>query len=102
MLIAARDNGFRAKEQERIVLDTVGRYRTAMAEFAGMKNLEVWYSHLDIESVLQELRLAVQAEDGQASRQAAREGADEGQHDGVLEADATSSTGRRGSSISRR
>ena len=54
MLIAARDNGFRAKEQERIVLDTVGRYRTAMADFAGMKNLEVWYSHLDIESVIQE------------------------------------------------
>ena len=54
MLIAARDNGFRAEEQERIVLDTVGRYRTAMAEFAGMKHLEVWYSHLDIESVVQE------------------------------------------------
>src|SRR5450755_3816466 len=54
MLIAARSNGFRAKEQERIVLDTVGRYRTAMAEFAGMKRLEVWYSHLDIDSVLQE------------------------------------------------
>ncbi len=54
MLIAARDNGFKVKEQERIVLDTVGRYRTAMAEFAAMKQLEVWYSHLDIESVLQE------------------------------------------------
>ena len=54
MLIAARDNGFRAKEQERIVLDTVGRYRTAMADFAGMKDLEVWYSHLDIESAIQE------------------------------------------------
>ncbi|MGZ6638653.1 MAG: DUF2252 domain-containing protein, partial [Solirubrobacteraceae bacterium] len=54
MLIAARDNGFSAKEQDRIVLDTVGQYRTAMANFAGMKNLDVWYSHLDIESVLQE------------------------------------------------
>ena len=54
MLIAARDNGFRAKEQDRIVLDTVGQYRTAMANFAGMNNLDVWYSHLDIESVLQE------------------------------------------------
>ena len=54
MLIAARDNGFRAKEQDRIVLDTVGRYRTAMAEFAAMKNLDVWYSHLDIESVVKE------------------------------------------------
>ena len=54
MLIAARDNGFKVREQERIVLDTVGRYRTAMAEFAAMKQLEVWYSHLDIESVVQE------------------------------------------------
>ena len=54
MLIAARDNGFRAKEQDQIVLDTVGRYRTAMAEFAGMKDLDVWYSRLDIESAMQE------------------------------------------------
>ncbi len=54
MLIAARDNGYRAKERERIVLDTVGSYRSAMADFAGMKNLEVWYSHLDIETVMQQ------------------------------------------------
>jgi uncharacterized protein (DUF2252 family) len=54
MLIAARDNGFRAKDQERIVLDTVGRYRTAMASFAGMTNLDVWYAHLDTESALKE------------------------------------------------
>jgi uncharacterized protein (DUF2252 family) len=54
MLIAARSNGFREKEQERIVLDTVGRYRTAMTDFAGMKDLDVWYSHLDIESVLKD------------------------------------------------
>ena len=54
MLIAARDNGFSAKEQQRIVLDTVGSYRTAMGEFAGMKALEVWYSHLDVESAIQE------------------------------------------------
>ena len=54
MLIAARSNGFDAKEQERIVRDTVGQYRTAMADFAGMKNLEVWYSHLDVETVMQQ------------------------------------------------
>ncbi len=54
MLIAARDDGFRAKDQERIVLDTVGQYRTAMADFAGMKNLDVWYAHLDIDSAVQE------------------------------------------------
>ncbi len=54
MLIAARDDGFRAKEQDRIVLDTVGQYRTAMADFAAMKQLEVWYAHLDIDSALKE------------------------------------------------
>jgi len=54
MLIAARDNGFRTKDQDRIVLDTVSQYRTAMANFAGTNNLDVWYSHLDIESVLQD------------------------------------------------
>ncbi len=53
MLIAARENGFRAADQDRIVLDTVGQYRTAMANFAGMNHLDVWYSHLDIESVIQ-------------------------------------------------
>ncbi len=54
MLIAARDNGYRAKEQDQIVLETVGRYRTAMAEFSGMKDLDVWYARLDMESALQE------------------------------------------------
>jgi uncharacterized protein (DUF2252 family) len=54
MLIGARDNGFRAKEQHRIVLDTVSEYRGAMVNFAGMKNLDVWYAHLEIESLMRE------------------------------------------------
>ncbi len=54
MLIAARNNGFSVKDQDQIVLDTVEGYRTAMAGFAAMKNLDVWYAHLDIEAVLQE------------------------------------------------
>ena len=54
MLIAARDNGYRVKDQERVVLETVGRYRTAMREFAGMENLTVWYARLEIESLLTE------------------------------------------------
>ena len=61
MLIAARDNSFAASAQDQVVLDTVESYRTAMAEFAGMNNLDVWYSHLDIERALQELRIAAQS-----------------------------------------
>jgi uncharacterized protein (DUF2252 family) len=55
MMIAARANDFAVKDQDRIVLDTVEEYRTAMAGFAGMKSLDVWYAHLDIESVLEDL-----------------------------------------------
>jgi Uncharacterized protein conserved in bacteria (DUF2252) len=54
MLIAARDNSYAPKDQERVVLDTVGQYRTAMREFAGMENLAVWYARLEIESLLAE------------------------------------------------
>jgi uncharacterized protein (DUF2252 family) len=54
MPIAARDNGYKPKEQDQIVLDTVAQYRQAMRNFAGMKNLEVWYSRLEIEQLLQE------------------------------------------------
>jgi uncharacterized protein (DUF2252 family) len=54
MLIAARDNGFRAKDQQQIVLGAVSQYRTAMREFAGQTNLEVWYARLEIETLLQE------------------------------------------------
>ena len=55
MGIAARDNDFAVKAQGQVVLETVESYRTAMAGFAGMKNLDVWYSHLDIEAALREL-----------------------------------------------
>jgi uncharacterized protein (DUF2252 family) len=54
MLIAAVDNNFSAKEQDKIVLETVGAYRKAVREFAGMDNLAVWYSHLDFESAVRE------------------------------------------------
>ena len=56
MLIAARSNGYAVKDQERAVLDTVEEYRGSMERFAGMKDLEVWYAHLDIEDTIQELR----------------------------------------------
>ncbi len=56
MLIAARDNDFApSRTEDQIVLDTVESYRTAMAGFAAMNNLDVWYSHLDIENELKKL-----------------------------------------------
>ena len=54
MLIAAQHNGFTVKDREQVVLDTVEEYRTAMASFAAMKNLEVWYAHFDVETAVGE------------------------------------------------
>src|SRR5947207_3353037 len=52
MLIAAQNNGFRRKEQRRIVIDCVASYRRCMASFATMANLDVRYSRFEVESVL--------------------------------------------------
>jgi uncharacterized protein (DUF2252 family) len=52
MLIAAQSNGFRRKDQRRVVLECVASYRNSMGDFATMGNLDVWYSRFEIESVL--------------------------------------------------
>ena len=45
--IAARGNGFSKGQRRRTVLAAATRYREAMREFAGMRNLEVWYQRAD-------------------------------------------------------
>jgi uncharacterized protein (DUF2252 family) len=51
LVVAARGNGFDRKTRRKIVLDTVGGYRQAMIEFAGQKNLEVWYARADVDEI---------------------------------------------------
>jgi uncharacterized protein (DUF2252 family) len=54
--VAGRDNGFGAADRREVVRRGVWEYRTAMRTFAGMRNLEVWYASLDVESRVGELR----------------------------------------------
>jgi uncharacterized protein (DUF2252 family) len=54
--VAGRDNGFGAAERREVVRRGVCEYRTAMRSFAGMRNLEVWYASLDVDSRMSELR----------------------------------------------
>jgi uncharacterized protein (DUF2252 family) len=56
MLVAARDNGYRRRDQERIVLATVHEYRTAMRQFATMDNLSVWYAQFEVEPLINAVR----------------------------------------------
>jgi uncharacterized protein (DUF2252 family) len=53
MIIAAQDRGDTVAQQERVVLETVAEYRSAMRRFAAMKNLEVWYARLDIDETIE-------------------------------------------------
>jgi uncharacterized protein (DUF2252 family) len=50
--IGARDRGFTATESETAALAAVSAYRTAMAEFAAMGDLDVWYARLDIDEAV--------------------------------------------------
>jgi uncharacterized protein (DUF2252 family) len=47
--IGARDRAFDAGECEAAVLASVSAYRTAMAQFAALGELDVWYARLDVE-----------------------------------------------------
>jgi uncharacterized protein (DUF2252 family) len=53
--VAARDNGFAAKQRRDIVLAAVASYRLAMRGFAAMTNLEVWYARTDVEQLRADL-----------------------------------------------
>ena len=48
LVIGARDRGFSAAECEAAALAAAGTYRTAMAGFAAMKELDVWYARIDV------------------------------------------------------
>jgi uncharacterized protein (DUF2252 family) len=54
--IAGRERGFTAKERRKTVRRAVSSYRASMRRFASMRNLDVWYSRLDVEPALEILR----------------------------------------------
>src|SRR5690349_3123515 len=59
--VAGRDNGFAAKARRKIVLAAAEGYRTAMLAFAEQPLLDVWYTHVDIEQAIREVRSQIQA-----------------------------------------
>jgi uncharacterized protein (DUF2252 family) len=49
--VAGRDNGYADADRREIVTASVARYRTAMRQFAGMTNLDVWYAHAELDEL---------------------------------------------------
>src|SRR6478672_2085022 len=61
LVIAGRNNGFTPEQSAASALAAVRRYRTAMAEFARMSTMELWYTHLsedDLRAALSRLQAA--------------------------------------------
>src|SRR5512133_673934 len=56
--IAARNNGFAKADTRATTLASVRAYREAMAGFAAMGTLAVWYAHLDEDDLLKAMRTA--------------------------------------------
>jgi hypothetical protein len=51
--VAGRANGFAEKDRQRVVAAAVRQYQSAMAEFAGQTPLDIWYSRLDVDGVIE-------------------------------------------------
>ncbi len=52
VVVAARHNGYRAREIRQAMLKCMASYRTSMQRFATMHHLDVWYFHIPVESKL--------------------------------------------------
>ena len=61
--IAARTRGLSSKSARAVVRRVASAYREAMAQFATMTNLDVWYSRLDAQGVVDRWRSEVSPED---------------------------------------
>jgi uncharacterized protein (DUF2252 family) len=54
--VAGRERDLSKRQRTASVADVVREYRTAMRAFAAMRNLDVWYAHVDTEVLLDTLR----------------------------------------------
>jgi len=67
--VAGRNNGFAKADTRAATLASVRAYREAMAGFAQMGTMDIWYAHLDEDEVMATLRRSV-AEDKQEAQAA--------------------------------
>jgi uncharacterized protein (DUF2252 family) len=59
LAVAGRDNGYAVADRESIVVAAAAEYRTAMTRFASMPTIDVWYSHIDVEERLLQVKKAL-------------------------------------------
>jgi uncharacterized protein (DUF2252 family) len=57
--VAGRESGFAEAARRSVVMAAVREYRESMARFAEMRNIDVWYTRLDVEGILERFRGAM-------------------------------------------
>ena len=78
--IAARNNGFSGADARAATQASVTAYREAMADFAQMGTMDIWYAHLDEDELMASIRSTV------AETKKEAKGAKKGKNDGKEQA----------------
>jgi uncharacterized protein (DUF2252 family) len=73
--IAARNNGFSKADARDATLDSVSAYRAAMAEFAEMSTMEIWYAHLSETTLMAAIESFAGASKSKSQKKAAKKNA---------------------------
>ena len=98
--IAARNNGFSAADARAATLASVRAYREAMAGFAQMGTMDIWYAYLDEDELMASIRArrgrGGQAGEGEEAGQAGGETGEGGEAGGEAGEDGTEAGGEDG------
>jgi uncharacterized protein (DUF2252 family) len=70
--IAGRNNGFTKADTRAATRASVAAYREAMASFAAMGTMDVWYAHLDEDELMNGIRSAAKASKSKKGAKAAK------------------------------
>ncbi len=68
VVVAARDRGFSAKDTASAAVEVGAAYRQEMSRLAGLDNLDVWYSRIDVEGVVSDLAARAGAERSKSAK----------------------------------
>jgi uncharacterized protein (DUF2252 family) len=66
--IAARNNGFTKAEAHESTLASVRSYREAMAGFAQVGTMDIWYAHLSEDQIMAAIKTVVESRKGKAKK----------------------------------
>ena len=70
--IAARNNGFSKADAREATSTSVAAYRSAMAAFAPMDTMDIWYARLSEDELMAAIKTAESAQKGKAQKKAAK------------------------------